>query len=82
MARKFDDLRKRQAEPMQGGGPESFDARMKRLLASPDGQSLCAWLEAQMQEPCHPNASDAALREAEGARRAYQRVLDMQATVR
>ena len=77
MARKFDDLRKRTVEPEQGGGPESFEARMQRLLTSPDGQSLCAWLEAQMQAPSHPNASAEALREAEGARHAYRRILEM-----
>lgn len=82
MSRKFEDLRARPLTLVQGDGPDSFEARMKRLLASPDGQQLCAWMEQAMRTPQHPNASDAELREAEGARKAYQRVLDMQATVR
>jgi len=50
---------------------------MISLASTPDGRHLIAWLRATAMQPTHPAASDAQLREAEGERRAYVRLLDM-----
>lgn len=50
---------------------------MKDIAITPDGRHLEAWLKYEMRRPTHPAASADQLREAEGARRAYERLLDM-----
>ena len=56
---------------------DGIAAAMQGIANTPDGQHLEAWLKWEMRRPTHPGASADQLRAAEGARRAYERLLDM-----
>ena len=75
-ARTFDSLRTRDGvtehTPLEG-----IEAAMKDLAITPDGRHLEAWLKYEMRRPLPPGATEERLRESEGARRAYERLLDM-----
>lgn len=75
-SRTFDSLRARDGV-VELARPDGIEAAMKGLAITPDGRHFVAWLQAEMRKPSHPAASNEALREAEGARRAYERLLDM-----
>lgn len=74
--RTFDSLRAREGV-VEIARPDGIEAAMKDLALTPDGRHLQAWLKYEMRRPTHPGASADQLREAEGARRAYDRLLDM-----
>lgn len=75
-ARRFDDLRpKPPADPAQR--PDGIERALQRIMLTEDGRHLEAWLKAEMRKPSHPAATNEILREAEGARRAYEHLLDM-----
>lgn len=56
---------------------EGIEAAMRDLAVTPDGRHLEAWLKYEMRRPSHVGATADQLREAEGARRAYERLLDL-----
>lgn len=74
--RRFDDLRPK-ATSSVAPKPDGIEAALQRLFLTDDGRHLEAWLKAEMRKPSHPAASGETLREAEGARRAYETLLDM-----
>lgn len=74
-ARTFASLRPE--PPAEALPAEGIAAAMINIARVPDGKHLAAWLMAEMRRPAHPGASADQLREAEGARRAYERLLDM-----
>lgn len=75
-ARTFDSLR-RSDGIVETARPDGIEAAMRDIAITPDGRHLEAWLKYEMRRPTHPAASADALREAEGARRAYERLLDL-----
>lgn len=75
-ARTFASLRGRDGV-IEVARPDGIEAAMKDIAVTADGRHLEAWLKCQMRRPTHPGASADQLREAEGARRAYERLLDM-----
>ena len=76
--RRFSDLRPAPlAAPTTDEPPQRT---VQRLFATTDdGKRVLAWLIEQTSAPSPHNASDAQLREAEGARRFIARVHDMAA---
>lgn len=74
--RTWDSLRARDGV-VETVPPDGIEAALRDLAITPDGRHLEAWLKAEMRKPSHPSASADQLREAEGARRAYERLLDM-----
>jgi len=81
--RRFADIRGR--EPAQARDPDedTIERVIARLSRTHDGILLAAWLRDEAQRPLHVGATDAQLREAEGARRLADRILEMAAaTVR
>jgi hypothetical protein len=64
------DLERRRAELPAVPKDEDADEIIARLLMTPDGRVLLAWLRARTVEfRSPPGAPDASLRELEGARR-------------
>ena len=81
--RKFSDLRGRDASPARDPDEDTIERVIARLARTHDGVLLAAWLRDEAQKPLHIGATDAQLREAEGARRLADRILEMAAaTVR
>lgn len=81
--RKFSDLRGREPAPARDPDEDTIERVIARLACTRDGARLAAWLRDEAQRPQHIGASDAQLREAEGARRLADRILEMaSATVR
>ncbi|MFC5373975.1 hypothetical protein ACFPIF_15535 [Brevundimonas faecalis] len=74
--RKFSDLRGAVQRPAQED-EDTIDRVIARLARTRDGQLMAAWLISESQTPLHHGASDAQLREAEGARRLADRILEM-----
>lgn len=74
--RRFADLRGRDPAPVQEDD-DAIDRVIARLARCRDGQLLVAWLRSEAQSPQHIGASDAQLREAEGARRLANQILEM-----
>lgn len=62
------------AERIEG---DSIDQVLGRIAVGRDGQLLTAWLMAECQAPSHAGADADVLREAEGQRRAYGRLIEM-----
>jgi len=73
--RRFDNLRARPPKPISAEGVEPIEATARRLFSSPDGQRVLQWLVIGANEVTPLGASDATLREAEGARRFMDRTL-------
>ncbi len=81
--RKFADIRGREPAPARDPDEDTIERVIARLARTHDGILLAAWLRDEAQKPQHIGASDAQLREAEGARRLADRILEMaSATVR
>jgi|GEM_PF-6915917 len=81
--RKFADIRGREPAPAREPDEDTIERVIARLARTHDGILLAAWLRDEAQKPQHIGASDAQLREAEGARRLADRILEMaSATVR
>lgn len=74
--RRFEDLRARDGV-IEAVRADGIDAAMQRIGLTDDGRHMIAWLKCEMRRGAVVGASDATLREAEGARRAYERLLDM-----
>lgn len=74
--RTFASLRARDGV-IEAAAPEGIEAAMKDIAITPDGRHMIAWLQCEMRRPTHQGATADQLREAEGARRAYERLLDM-----
>lgn len=75
--RRFADLRP-QPIPDPIHDEEPIDKVVMRLFtASGDGLRVLAWMLGETGKTCQPNASDDALREAEGARRFVGTLHDM-----
>ena len=71
-------------ESLRASGPvveapalDGIENALRSIAITPDGQHMVAWVQWEMRRPSHPAASADTLREAEGARRAYERLLDM-----
>lgn len=62
------------AERVEG---DSIEQVLGRIAAGRDGQLLMAWLRAECQAASHAGADADVLREAEGQRRAYGRLIEM-----
>ena len=58
---------------------EPIETVVARLAGQPDGRRLMEWMLEEVLVGSHPNASDAWLREAEGARRLVMRIREMAA---
>lgn len=70
MPRTWADLERRRSELPRAPGDEDADEIVALTLSSPTGRSFLAWLRARTVEHRLPRtASDAELRELEGARR-------------
>lgn len=83
--RRFSDLRAASTPTIVHDDEDTIDRVLARLASSRDGRLLAAWLKAEVQAPQHIGATDAQLREAEGARRLANRIIEMaegSATVR
>lgn len=78
--RKWADMRGVVEAPAQRLTEEPIEQVMRRLFcATTDGQRVLNWMVETSHAACHPAATDAALREAEGARRFVARVREMTA---
>lgn len=73
--RRFDNLRARLAKPIASDKEERIEITARRLFSSPDGQRVLQWFVVGANEVTPLGASDATLREAEGARRFMDRTL-------
>ncbi|WP_338575718.1 hypothetical protein V8J38_11170 [Brevundimonas olei] len=78
--RKFSDLRGRETAPSHDPDEDTIERVIARLARTHDGLLLAAWLRDEAQRPLHVGATDAQLREAEGARRLADRILEMATT--
>lgn len=76
MARKFDDIRAA-APARPDTAEEPIERVFRRLKAEPDGARALAWMQARVQRVTPVGASEAMLREAEGARRFVEEVLTL-----
>lgn len=74
--RKFEDLRAREGV-VERVAVDGIEAAMQRLALTDDGRHMIAWLKWEMRRGGGVGASDAALREDAGMRRAYAALLDM-----
>lgn len=76
--RRFDSLRaSRTPQPNVASQDEPIEAVVRRLfLAGVDGPRVLAWMQDEVSRPTPLGCSEAVLREAEGARRFVQRLVD------
>lgn len=74
--RRFEDLRAREGV-IERVAVDGIEAAMHRLALTEDGRHMIAWLKCEMRRGAVVGASDAALREDAGMRRAYAALLDM-----
>lgn len=73
--RRFDNLRARAPQTV-ASQEEPIEAVIRRhLLVNVDGQRIVRWMLDKVQEPTPLNCSEAALRDAEGARRFVNNLL-------
>lgn len=80
--RRYADLRP-SAAPAEKVDEDAIDRVLQRIGITRDGALMLAWLRDECRRPLPPGQSDAALREDLGARRAYDRLLQMsEGTVR
>lgn len=76
--RRFDSLRAARAPKAQiASQDEPIEAVVRRLLfAGADGPRVLAWMQDEAGKPTPLGCSEAVLREAEGARRFVQKLID------
>lgn len=77
--RRFDSLRaSRTPQPSIASQDEPIELLVRRLfLTGLDGPRVLAWMQDEAGRPTPLGCSDAVLREAEGARRFVQRLIDI-----
>lgn len=73
----FASLRGRPAAPARAEEEPIELVFRRHMIASADGQRLLAWMRAEVEDATPINCSEAALRDAEGARRFVQKMLRM-----
>jgi hypothetical protein len=75
--RRFDRLRASGAQPASiASQEETIESVIRRhMLASVDGQRILAWLQDEVSAATPLGCSEAALRDAEGARRLVQKLI-------
>ena len=75
--RRFDRLRAANARPASiASQEEPIEALIRRhLLANADGQRILDWLMDEVSDATPLGCSEAALRDAEGARRIVQKLI-------
>lgn len=74
MPRTFDGLRRR-LEPTEQPPGRTIEDDYRDLFASAMGQRVLVDMLEETGEPCHEGASDATLREADGARKFIARLV-------
>ena len=76
--RRFDSLRAATARPASiASQEEPIESVVRRhMLVSADGQRVLAWLVDEVTAATPLGCSEAALRDAEGARRIVQKLID------
>lgn len=76
--RRFDALRSSRAKPQSvSSHEESIDLVIRRhLLANNDGLRILDWMLNEVNRPTPLGCAEAVLREAEGARRFVQKLID------
>ena len=76
-ARRFDRLRAANARPASiASQEESIESVIRRhMLVSAEGQQILDWLMDEVSDATPLGCSEAALRDAEGARRIVQKLI-------
>ena len=76
-ARRFDRLRAANARPSSiASQEESIESVIRRhMLVSAEGQQILDWLRDEVSDATPRGCSEAALRDAEGARRIVQKLI-------